>query len=102
MPRSNVLRRAHARAIMLLAGSDCPAQLASEGKDVIEWSIVAIGPEMDVVAGVNQLRSNAHPISSALDTSFHDVSDAKFPGDLAQIASRPGFVLHHGCAADHF
>ena len=57
---------------------------------------------MDVLSRVDQLRSDAHAISGALHASLHDVSHAELTGDLAQIAFRPGLVLHYRRAADHF
>src|SRR6266508_2652249 len=47
---------------------------------------------------------SVHPRASAgpLNASFHYMRHTELPGDLAQIARDPAFVLHHTCAADHF
>ncbi len=57
---------------------------------------------MRVVAGIDQLRVDAHAISRALNTSFYHVRDSQLLRDLAQIACNATLILQHGGAADNF
>src|SRR5437667_9672988 len=85
------------------------AQLISNGfgnlsldrKNVIQWPVVMLGPKMNILARIEQLRADAHTIAGALHTTFEDVRNAKFPCDLAEIASNASLVLHHAYSADH-
>ena len=57
---------------------------------------------MRVVAGVDQLRVDAHAIARALNASFYHVRDSQLLRDLAQIACNAALIVQNGGAADDF
>src|SRR4029077_15795563 len=57
---------------------------------------------MRVVAGIDQLRVDAHAIARALNASFYHIRDSQLLRDLAQIARDSALVLQNGSAADDF
>ena len=68
---------------------------ALNGKDIGQVPIVGLGPDMRVVAGIDQLRDHPDTITRALHATFHDVRDPELLTDLAQVALRARLVLHH-------
>ena len=76
--------------------------LALNGKDVRQFAVISLRPEVPIGARIDQLRVDAHAIARALNASFHDMRDTKLLADLAQISRGSAFVLHHRSAADHF
>ena len=73
-----------------------------DGEDIGQIAIVALRPQMRVVARVEQLRSYPHFVGRTLHAAFHDTRDAELLTDLTQIARGAGLVLHDAGAADHF
>ena len=63
--------------------------LILQGKDVFEWAIVALGPEMAAGGGVNQLRDNPHLIASLLHAAFQHVAHAQFFPDVRTFVALP-------------
>jgi hypothetical protein len=57
---------------------DAFCDLALNSENVGQIAIVILRPEMRVRARVDQLRVYSHAIANALNTSFHDMRDAKF------------------------
>jgi hypothetical protein len=79
-----------------------PSTSSPNGKDVSQIAIVRFRPKMRIIAGIDQLRVDAHAASGALDASFHHVCHPELLSDFAQVALNTGLVLHHTCAADNF
>ena len=73
---------------------------ALNSENIGQIAIVSLRPEMRIGARIDQLRVYSHAIASTLNTSFHDVHDAKFICNLAQITFRSGLILHNRSAAD--
>ena len=75
---------------------------ALNGEDIRKIAIVSLRPEMRIVARVDQLCVHPHAIGYALHAAFHQMRDPELLRDLAQVALRASFVLHHRSAANHF
>src|SRR5262245_38039085 len=90
------------RKLRLQLVGDGFCNLALDSENVGQIAIVRLGPEMCIGARIDQLRVYSHTIANALNTSFHNMRDAKFISDLAQITLRSSLVLHHRSAADDF
>ena len=73
-----------------------------DGEDIGQIAIVGLRPQMRVGPRIDQLRIYPHFVGRALHTAFDDMRHAELLPDLAQIARRAAFVLHHRRAADHF
>ena len=50
--------------------------LALDRENIIQWTMVVICPKVSVASGVDQLRTDTHAISCALDASLQDVRNA--------------------------
>jgi len=74
--------------------------LALNSEDVGQIAIVSLRPEMRIGACIDQLRIHSHAIANTLNTSFHDMRNAKLISDLAQITFGSGLLLHNRSAAD--
>ncbi len=73
-----------------------------DGEDIGQIAIVGLGPEMRVVAGIDQLGDHPHFVGRTLHAPLDNMRHAELLADLAQIARRAAFVLHDAGAADHF
>src|SRR5439155_25808304 len=71
-------------------------------KDVTQWSVVALSPQMRVRFCVDQLRADTDTIGSTLHASLDHVRDAEFIRNLTQVSLYSALVLHHRCPTDHF
>src|SRR5438874_6748708 len=90
------------RKLRLELISDRFCDLALNSENVGQIAIVSLRPEMRIGARIDQLRVYSHAIASTLNTSFHDMRDAKFISDLPQVTFRSGLILHNRSAADNF
>ena len=61
-----------------------------------------LGPQMNIVSRIDQLRADTHAIARALHLALQNVRNAKFARDLAEIAVNAAFVLHYARSTDHF
>jgi hypothetical protein len=52
---------------------------------VLEFSVVALGPEMHAARGVDELRRNSHSITSSSHAALQEVANAQFTGDLLRV-----------------
>src|SRR5262245_57456417 len=87
------------RKLRLQLVGDGFCDLALDRENVCQIAIVRLRPEMSIGARVDQLRIYSHAIANTLDASFHNMRDAKFISDLAEVTFRTGLVLHHRSAA---
>ena len=90
------------RELRLELVGDGLCDLALNSENIGQIAIVSLRPEMRIGARIDQLRVYSHAIASTLNTSFHDMRDAKFISDLAQVTFRSGLILHNRSAADDF
>jgi hypothetical protein len=81
------------------------SQLVSDGfgdftfdrKDVGQFAIECISPQLGIIGRLDQPNIDAHGIAALLHTSFQDMGDAKLLCDLGQVFRR-AFVMLGGCA----
>src|SRR5580704_6113865 len=64
-------------------------------KNVADFTIEAIRPDVSLIAGLDQLRRHADAAPVTAYASFQHIRDAEFPGDLWHILV-PALVLHGG------
>ena len=72
---------------------DSFGDLTLDGKNVSQFAIKAIGPNMGISGRFDQLHGHVHGITLLLHASFQDVGDAKLPGDFWQIFRRALITL---------
>src|SRR5206468_10091398 len=77
-------------------------QLAFDCKYIRDIAIVTFRPELAVCPRIDQLSVDAHSTAGTLDCAFQHVRYAQVGRDFAQVALRPGLVLHYRCTANHF
>ena len=70
-------------------------------EDVVELSIVTLGPEMRVALGIDELDVDAHAVAGFAHTAFQDVGNSKLLRDLANVLGRVFETLRRR-ARDHF
>src|SRR4051812_18385979 len=73
---------------------------ALDGENVRQITIVGLGPEMSVVAGVNELRVYPDLIGDSLNAPFQNMGDTEQLPDLTQVARRRVLEFHDTGAAD--
>ncbi len=81
--------------------ADVSRKLLLQRENAAQRPLVAAGPEMRLVAPIDQLRVDAHAITLAADTAFHNVVDVQLFGDFPdrrRAVRRP--VLHDGGPGD--
>ena len=54
-------------------------------EDVGQVAVVALGPEMPAVAGIDELRGDAHAVAGAADRAFEHRAHAKLAADGADV-----------------
>jgi hypothetical protein len=57
---------------------------------------------MRIVASIDQLRIHPHFVRGTLHAALNQVRDPELLSNLAQVALRSSFVLHHRSATNHF
>ena len=72
------------------------------GKDIGQFAVVSLTPDVVIAARVDQLGVDMHMPTGALNASFYYVTHAKLVRDVAQITRRSAFVLHDRSAANDF
>src|ERR1700722_5535231 len=70
---------------------DVQSDFVLEGKDVVERTIVSLGPDMNAGFGLNQLAGDPHARSRLTHAAFEHVSHAEFMAHPAH-AHRLTFV----------
>src|SRR5207249_10979167 len=88
------------RKVILPRGRDFLRKLTLNRKDVGQYAIKCVGPNMRIAGSVEKLHVDAHSIATPLHAALQDMSDSKLPGDYPQIFWRT-FVMLSGCARDH-
>jgi hypothetical protein len=88
------------RKVRLQRGRDFLRNLTLNRKDVGQFAIKCVGPNMRIGGCVDQLHVDAHCVAAFLNAAFHDMRHAKLPGDFPQVFWRT-FVMLSGCARDH-
>ena len=79
---------------------DSLRNLALDGEQIIQITVVLLGPNVRVGARVDQLRIQVNPITAPACASFQHVRYAKRIADLAHISFTA--IFHHAGPADHF
>src|SRR5262245_48361855 len=69
-------------------------------KDILEVTVVVLGPAMRPHAGIDQLRGNSDAVAAAPYAAFQHVADAQFASDLTHVYCS-ALVLEAGIARDH-
>src|SRR5687767_14163116 len=93
----------HVRSLAELdfeSADDLPRDLLLHAKNIPQLGLVALGPEVLVGAGIDQLCGDAKTLATPSHTPFEDVSDSQLPGDLRQSLLR-SFIVHRRRAGDH-
>ena len=88
------------RNLRAQAGDDALGHLALDGEDVGKVAVEVLGPEVQVRAGVDELRRHAHASGGLLHAAFEQMRDAQREADLAHVARVAGAVRHDRRAAD--
>ena len=52
-------------------------------KDVGQFPIKCVGPNMRIGGGIDQLHVHAHGVAAPLHAAFQYMGDAKLPGDVS-------------------
>ena len=90
-----------AREMDLQLVGDSFGDLTLDRKNVSQFAIKAIGPNVGIIGCFDQLHRHVHGITLLLHASFQDVGDAKLAGDLGQVFRRALITLSR-CARDYF
>ncbi len=69
----------------LQSRNDGVGDLVLDGENVGQFAVEGLRPEVAVVAGVNQLCGNPHPVAGLAHTAFQDVINLQFAGDLGDV-----------------
>ena len=73
--------------------------LVLEREDVLQVAVVALGPDVVVGFGIDQLHRDAHPVAGLAHAAFDDVLHAELARDLLHV-HRLALVLERGVARD--
>ena len=73
-----------------------------QSKRIGHGAVVSIGPEVPVVARIDQLNINQHSIARSADTAFKHIRHAQGLANLADIAPARCLKSHHARVADYF
>jgi hypothetical protein len=68
-------------------------------KDILEFPVIALGPQMGPRGSVNELHRNVHPLRCTLHAALQQVSDSQFATDLFG-AFRHTFIDKGGVTGD--
>ena len=63
----------------------CTPNSVLQRKDTGEITVVALGPDMFIGLGLDQLRGNAHPVSALSHRAFQNIADAARAADPLHI-----------------
>ena len=74
--------------------------LCLNGKQIADFPIIKVGPEVAAGAGVDQLRVHLEPVSGLLLAAFQHIVHAEVLGDLADIGGT-ATVLEARILGDH-
>src|SRR4029077_4750588 len=74
--------------------------LALNGKDVCQVTIVSLCPEMRIIAGIDQLSVYTHAIVCSLHAALQQMRHRELTSDFAEIACDSALVLHDAGAAN--
>src|SRR3546814_8446726 len=61
---------------------DPAGDLAFDAEDVVQGALVALGPDVVVGPGIDQLHRNQNVVADLLHAAFNDMRHAQFPRDL--------------------
>src|SRR4029077_8328697 len=75
--------------------------LALNCEHVRKIPVIALSPQLPVVARIDQVRVEAHAVAGTPHTSFQYIRNPEFVADLGEIALDTALVLHRRGAADH-
>ncbi len=79
---------------------DRRGHLVLDREDVLELAVVALGPDVPVGLGVDQLHGDAHPVAGLAHAALDHVLDAELRGDVLD-PHRLALVHEGGVARDH-
>lgn len=82
----HALRR---RELRLQCAGDPQREVALDREDVGAFPLVRLRPQVESVAGIDQLGSHAHALARAAHAALQDGTDAERLGDLADVARLP-------------
>ena len=73
--------------------------LVLDSEDILKLSVVALGPDVPIPPGINELDGNADPVSNLADAALHDVVHVE---SLRNLLNVHGFALvdERGIAGD--
>jgi len=69
----------------LQRGNDRFGNLVLDRKDIGQFAVVAVGPDLIAGFGVDQLRIDPHPVSSLADAAFQDMRDVQLARNLPRL-----------------
>ena len=90
-----------ADALVILGPGEAKGELQKHIKAKKLRGLTGFRPDVTVGTRVDQLRIDAKAIAGALHRTFHDVSDAELPADLAHVAFGAGLGWADTGVADH-
>ncbi len=92
LPSAEILRRAGLRAdtlglqeLRLDCSDNLPGDFVLQGEDVCQIAVVAVGPDVVIRRGIDQLRGNAHTITALAHAALQHVAHAQFAGDALNV-----------------
>ena len=56
---------------------DSSGNFVLDGKNIDQFPVIALGPEMEAAMGIDKLRGDPHPIAAEADAAFKDMSNAQ-------------------------
>ena len=68
--------------------SDCGGDLAFHAKDIVQFAVVALGPDVFIRRRANKLNVNVSCVSDLLYATLENVCNTKLVADLAQVVGR--------------
>ena len=74
---------------------DSSGDVGFDRKDIRQFSIKGVGPEVGIVGCFDQLHVYTHCVAAFLHTTFQDVGDAKLLRNLSHVV-RSTFVILSG------
>src|ERR1700728_4921176 len=70
------------RELHLQDSDDALGNVILHRKNILEFPVIALGPQMGAGGGVNELYGDTYPLCRALHAAFQQVSDSQCVTDL--------------------
>ena len=99
----DILRRLRGDRFLFRAGQRCLQSLrdragdfAFDAEDIFQLAIVALGPEVFIGRGLDQLHVDVHQLAGLLHAAFENIRDAELLRDFRQVSGLALILLSRG------